>query len=307
MDFIRLLCKYFFHYHPQATYKELYDFSSTVDKAIKSSLTTSTNSTFLVKDAEDKPSSTSQESGISIPKSPSHTLLESLQENKALIVETAKCMYEDEIALLESVDSAESLSPSSFVGKSTPSLSSHSTLGDLQTSAAEESPVLFQSSLTPTVADFENDPINIASDNWQPSSGVPVIELISACDLVAIESTRVILMVKNEDAMADYIAQLALLKDFVLQRATMVRVQTCLHQCARPGGPLYPTRRIRSHARDISDSLFPMGRYLRKLVRVLFAIWHPYYAVSSLAYWTQFRTREIIGGIFNLFRRPHRD
>jgi hypothetical protein len=44
---------------------------------------------------------------------------------------------------------------------------------------------------------------------------------------------------------------------------------------AAAGGPYYAPRSVRSAALEVLDSLFPMGRRSRRLVRLVFRVLHP--------------------------------
>jgi len=53
------------------------------------------------------------------------------------------------------------------------------------------------------------------------------------------------------------------------------RLQAALSAFATPGGPLFPTRRVRHAAQATQDALFPAGRITRRLVHICFRLLHP--------------------------------
>ena len=59
------------------------------------------------------------------------------------------------------------------------------------------------------------------------------------------------------------------------------RLRSGLQAFTSPGGPLFPTRAVRSMARRVLDAVFPQGVTTRRLVSLAFRMLSPYYAVES--------------------------
>ena len=62
-------------------------------------------------------------------------------------------------------------------------------------------------------------------------------------------------------------------------------LHSALHKLATPGGPVYPSRRVRHAAQATIDELFPAGRIPRRLVQLCFRLAHPLRWPPSLGHW----------------------
>lgn len=62
-------------------------------------------------------------------------------------------------------------------------------------------------------------------------------------------------------------------------------LHSVLHKLATPGGPVYPSRRVRHAAQATIDELFPAGRIPRRLVQLCFRLAHPLRWPPSLGHW----------------------
>ncbi|XP_022755746.1 uncharacterized protein LOC111303620 [Durio zibethinus] len=100
-------------------------------------------------------------------------------------------------------------------------------------------------------------------------------------DILVIELADQLQKLKVEPVLLHYLLQIKVLQGMELRMATSTRLKTCLYSFTSPGGPMYPTRAVRHAAWDTLDLLFPVGRYPRRLISLLFRLLYPWYWSSS--------------------------
>jgi len=99
-------------------------------------------------------------------------------------------------------------------------------------------------------------------------------------DFLLRELTAMLGSAKAEEGLALYLSRLQILEavELGLAAASMVptlRFQMRLHEMSRPGGPLYPPRKVRHAALGAYARLYPTGRHFRRMLKFSASIFHP--------------------------------
>jgi len=66
---------------------------------------------------------------------------------------------------------------------------------------------------------------------------------------------------------------------------TSLRLHSLLLDYSTPGTPFYPTRKVRQHAMQTLNIIFPYGKVSRKLINWAFRFLHPFELFRSWWYW----------------------
>ena len=91
---------------------------------------------------------------------------------------------------------------------------------------------------------------------------------------------------KVEDVIILYLESLSRLNQLIsfsmLSLVSTTRVQELLFSLSQPGGPHYPPRAVRSAARLAFSKIYPNGKYLRAIFKVLTSLLHPAYSLNAV-------------------------
>lgn len=123
---------------------------------------------------------------------------------------------------------------------------------------------------------------------WKRCVG-PDSDVSSAASLVVTEIAHQLGHIRSEELIVQFLVRMRSLLAVVprsLDITARLRLENILHGLSSPGGPLYPPRGVRAHARKVQDELFPQGRHSRQLVHLSFRLLNPYRWPPSLAHWT---------------------
>ena len=119
---------------------------------------------------------------------------------------------------------------------------------------------------------------------WSVPPADPRAMAVKAAALVLQASTTV-RGIRHEASLVHYLASMASFADGgVLQALTppsAARLRTCLHAFTSPGGPLFPTKRVRAVSRRTLDTIFPTGVTVRRAVSLAFRLLSPSYVLES--------------------------
>lgn len=91
-------------------------------------------------------------------------------------------------------------------------------------------------------------------------------------------------LIEDEEALLTYLDNIGKCKVPTDHRISF-KLQSALVVLSYPGGPLFPTRNVRTAAKNVVNILYPTGRYSRRLVNLFFRILHPYYWPNDALYW----------------------
>ena len=105
-------------------------------------------------------------------------------------------------------------------------------------------------------------------------------------DFFLTEIMGIIRKTKVEDVIILYLESLSRLNQLIsfsmLSLVSTTRVQELLFSLSQPGGPHYPPRAVRSAARLAFSKIYPNGKYLRAIFKVLTSLLHPAYSLNAV-------------------------
>jgi hypothetical protein len=104
-------------------------------------------------------------------------------------------------------------------------------------------------------------------------------------DMFTAELASHIEVLKDETILLSYLHHCRVLQGVRYEdRMTVLKLQSLFYNLSNPGGPLYPTRQVRTVADEVCRQIFPKGFTSRRLVRIMFAMLHPWYATKDFVY-----------------------
>ncbi|QDZ24757.1 tRNA (adenine(37)-N6)-methyltransferase [Chloropicon primus] len=100
------------------------------------------------------------------------------------------------------------------------------------------------------------------------------------------EIAGVLRKIKVEGVIITYLSSLVRLHELIpfstLSLATTARVQEVLFTLSQPGGPYYAPKAVRVQARNSFSKIYPHGKRMRALFKILTSILHPAYSVNAM-------------------------
>ncbi len=134
-------------------------------------------------------------------------------------------------------------------------------------------------------------PVQWGQPRWDVSPGDPRAMGVKLAAFV-LQATSTVRGIRHEASLVHYLSAMACFADGELQDslsgASAARLRACLHAFTSPGGPLFPTKRVRAVSRRTLDAVFPSGVTVRRLVALSFRLLSPTYVLESAqqAMWT---------------------
>ncbi|XP_078429201.1 K-stimulated pyrophosphate-energized sodium pump protein isoform X2 [Wolffia australiana] len=120
-------------------------------------------------------------------------------------------------------------------------------------------------------------------------------------DVFVIELTDQLQKLKVEPVLLHYLSQVKVLQGLELRMTTSTRLKACLYSFTSPGGPAYPTRAVRHAAWDALNFLYPVGRYPRHVISLLFRLLYPWYWPFSFWNFVVSVVRAVFYSVFGTF------
>ena len=126
---------------------------------------------------------------------------------------------------------------------------------------------------------------------WDVPPGDPRAMEVKTAALV-LQACSTVRGIRHEASLVHYLGSMAFFRDDGLSAAlgapSSARLRACLHAFTSPGGPLFPTKRVRAVSRRTLDLVFPAGVTVRRLVALAFRLLSPTYVLESAQHsaWT---------------------